>query len=451
MAAIAALGACQTTLRQVSDCKAGDWVNIGSKDGADGLDRNFEERRRFCALIDSDKIRQQSEADYLAGWTQGNQQYWNRLGREDGRNAQPLSFFEVQAISGKTQKNHTPLHRAAYEQGWQLGNADYWYQLGRQDGQAGLTAGQETARATAGAQIGFNVTAYRQGWRDGNYAYWEQVGYQDAHDGIPDSELKRRAAGAQASGLQLREDAYHAGWNKEIVEYWKKLGWQDATEGRDVHTRRDDAKQRGLKFLETDYQQQWEKRLIQYWQDAGNSDGYGHPNQLEERMANARRDHVFVIAQTRELYQQAWSRQNASYCSLENAFDWGRKHHTMAIAVCSADLQNRLQRAWLGGQSYEEVAARHQNVLNDLAVTGERFADGERRLERLEREIRRDQDDKNRANNAENANTDRRRERERHELREFLQNTRRQLDDLRNWEFRYSQQMQQIQRDIYVN
>ncbi|MBI3285292.1 MAG: DUF2799 domain-containing protein [Burkholderiales bacterium] len=450
LAACALLSACQTTMSHVSDCKAGDWVAIGSKDGADGLDKRYDERKRFCSLIDGDKIKTVSSANYDAGWVQGNLQYWTRLGHEDGRSARPLAYFETQANSGAVAENHTPLNRPAYEQGWQAGNGEYWYQLGEQDGRAGMSAGQESVRAGAGAAIGYNAESYRQGWRNGNYEYWVQLGYQDAHDGIPDGELLKRVRSAQAAGLQVREDGYHAGWNREIIEYWKNLGWSDATAGRDIHTRRDDAKKRGLKLAEAEYQQQWEKRLIEYWRDAGNSDGDGHPDRMEERMANARRDNVFVIAQTRDLYQQAWTRQNASYCSIDRAFAWGREHRSMAMEVCSAALQSRLQHAWISGQDFEELAAKLQNTHAELLALSERHSDAGRRLDRLERDLRHDQDDKNRPNNSENSNLDRKRERERQELREFLQHTRRRIDDMRSWEFRYEQQMQQIRRDIYL-
>ncbi|MFZ6657510.1 DUF2799 domain-containing protein [Undibacterium sp. TJN19] len=445
------LSGCQSTMTRVNDCKVGDWVSIGTKDGAEGLDKRFDDRRRFCSLVDGDKIKAESSANYDQGWLLGNYQYWSSLGREDGRAARAISYFESQSKSQTTQRNHTPLNHHAYEQGWQQGNADYWYQTGMQDGKAARNAGEEESRAKAGAAIGFQLAAYQHGWRDGNYAYWEQTGYQDAHDGIPDLELQGRAKKAASAGLLVREDAYHTGWSREIVEYWKNLGWNDAVSGRDIHTRRDDAQKRGLKIFETEYQKKWEQRLQQYWQDMGNKDGYGYPDQLEQRMANARRDNVFVIAQTRALYQQAWANQNARYCTVENAFNWGRQNQAMAVEVCNAGMQNQLRRALLGGQDYENLARRQRDAHNDLLVNNDRYEDAERKLRRLEQEIKRDQDDKNRPKNEDTANIDKRREREHHDLHDIMNNVRRKIDELKTWEFRYEQQMQQIKRDLYLN
>ncbi|MFZ6674667.1 DUF2799 domain-containing protein [Undibacterium sp. Xuan67W] len=443
------LAGCQTTMNQRQDCKVGDWNFIGNKDGAQGFDPRFDERRQFCAAVDGDKIKLESAGQYQAGWQQGNQHFWEEVGARDGISALAVSNYERQLKTEIIVKNHTPPNPDAYQRGWVRGNADYWYGIGDTDGKAGHSAKDEQLRAVSGQTIGFNQTSYQQGWRVGNYAYWTQIGFQDAHDGVPDSELKHRAQAAQTTGVLVREDAYKEAWNKEIIEYWRRLGWSDATEGRDVITRRADAKARGLKFSETEYQQQWEQRLIQYWREAGNTDGFGQPNQLEDRMSNARRNNVFVIPQTRDTYNQAWFAQNAVYCSPDNAFAFGRSNHRMAIEVCQANQQNRARRAWSAGQDYEDIARKLSNINMDLASLNDRRSDAARRLERIEREIRRDQDDKNRVTNNDTANNDRKRERERQELREFLQGTAHRMDDLRSWEFRYSQQMQQIKRDIY--
>ncbi len=444
------LVACQTTISQMHDCKTGDWNFIGNKDGAQGFDPRFEERRKFCSVVDSDKIKAESASNYQLGWEQGNQHFWTALGSNDGRNGQAISYFDTQAGSEKITSNKTPLNKTAYQQGWVKGNTDYWYGLGDLDGKAGRTAKEEQNRAASGQQIGFNQSSYQQGWANGNYAYWTQIGFQDAHDGVPDTELKKRAQAALVSGLFVREDAYKEAWNKEIIEYWRRLGWSDATEGRDVHTRRVDAKARGLKFSEADYVQQWEQRLIQYWRDAGNTDGFGKPNQIEERMSSARANNVFVIAQTRDTYNQAWTTQNANYCSPDNAFNFGRGNNRMAFEVCQASMQNRVRRAWTSGQDYEDLARKLANVDNDLASLNDRRVDAARRLDRIERDIRRDQDDKNRVVNNDTTNNDRKRERERQELRDFLQKTAFRMDELRSWNFRYTQQMQQIKRDIYL-
>ncbi|MFZ6749816.1 DUF2799 domain-containing protein [Undibacterium sp. Ren11W] len=447
----ASLTACQSTRIQVNDCKAGDWGVIGNKDGDQGLDQRFEERKKFCANVDEGKIKADSGASYQAGWEQGNFQYWKRLGAQDGLAAKAMSSFADQAASEQTKKNNTPLHQLAYKQGWISGNADYWRGLGDQDGAAGRAASGETARAAEGQAIGFNRLSYLEGWQTGNQAYWTRLGYLDAHDGKPDAGFKQHASGARENGVQVNEAAYRSAWNLEIIEYWKRLGWEDATQGRDVNTRRADAKQRGLKFSEQEYKQSWEQRLIQYWQDAGKEDGYGRPNLLEDRMANARRNNVFVIAQTREVYQQAWTEQNARYCSVDNAFAFGRSNQGMAIEVCAGPQQNRVRHALASGQEYENVL-RQQSYRNDeLNRLADRRNSAEHRLAQLERETKRDQDDKNRVINAESANIDKRREQEKRELREFLRRSYDEFEDLRRWNFRYEQQLQQIKRDIYLN
>jgi hypothetical protein len=449
--ALTTLSACQSTMLRVNDCKAGDWGMIGNKDGDQGLDQRFEERKKFCANVDEGKIKADSAALYQAGWEQGNFQYWKRLGEQDGRAAKAMSSFADQAASEATKKNNTPLHQLAYKQGWISGNADYWRGVGDQDGVAGRPASGESAREAEGREIGFNRLSYLEGWQTGNQAYWTRLGYLDAHDGKPDSEFKQHALSAQQTGVQVREAAYRSAWNLEIIEYWKRLGWEDATQGRDVNTRRADAKQRGLKFSETEYKQRWEQRLVQYWRDAGKEDGYGRPNQLEQRMASARQNNVFVIAQTRDVYQQAWAEQNTRYCSVDNAFAFGRSNQRMAIEVCAGAQQQRVRRALMSGQEYE-VVLRQQMYRNDeLNRLADRRHDAEHRLARIEREIKRDQDDKNRVTNADTANADRRREQEKRELREFLRRSYDEFEDLRRWNFRYEQQLQQIKRDIYLN
>lgn len=445
------LTACQSTMLRVNDCKAGDWGVIGNKDGDQGFDPRFEERKNFCSNIDEGKIKIDSAASYQAGWEQGNFRYWQRLGKQDGLAAKPVSSFADQAASESVKKNKTPLHQLAYQQGWISGNADYWRGVGDQDGVAGLPASGENARASEGLAIGFNRLSYLDGWQAGNQAYWTRLGYLDAHEGKSDKEFKQHALIAQQAGVQAHETAYRTAWDLEIIEYWKRLAWEDATQGRDVNTRRVDAKTRGLTFSEAQYKRMWEQRLVQYWQDAGKDDGYGKPNQLEDRMANARRNNVFVIAQTRDVYQQAWTEQNTRYCSVDNAFAYGRSNHRMAIEVCIGAQQNRAQRAWMSGREYE-VVLQQQTFRNDeLYRLADRRSDAERRLARIEHDSRRDQDDKSRVANSDSTNSDRKREQEKHELREFLRRTYDEFEDLRRWNFRYEQQLLQIKRDIYLN
>jgi len=447
--ALLSLAACQSTMNRMADCKSGDWQMIGNKDGSDGLDPRFEERKRFCSYVDGDKITQESSTHYQQGWNAGNQQFWYRLGRDDGRNGFAVSQFQVQLRSPKIIDNKTPVQQASYEQGWQQGNHEYWYQTGFQDGKSGQTATKEQERALAGEAIGFRSDSYRQGWQEGNYAYWELLGYQDAHDGVPDSNLSSHTAAAKSRDLLVRPEAYRAGWDKEIVEYWRNLGWNDAVSGRDIYSRRDEAKRKGLKIFEAEYRQKWEERLVRYWAEVGASDGNGKPFQLEQRMANARNENVFVITQTRDVYTDAWNRQNAAYCTVDHAFEWSRKGQRMAIEVCRPELQGRLQRAVIGGRDYEDLARRAYQVQRDIDDQLDRSRDLERRLARLEAEIRRNQDDKNRPNTPENASIDKRNEKDRNELRDAVNMQRRRIDDMRGWAFRYQQQMEQLRRDIY--
>lgn len=449
MALACALSACQSTLNKVHDCKSGDWGVIGNKDGAQGYDPRYEERRQFCSVIDSDKIKTESAANYQAGWEQGNFQYWRHLGVEDGRAAHALSHYEIQTLSALTLKNRTPLNQTAYQQGWIEGNAEYWHAIGDQDGLAGQPASAENSRALEGKLIGFNRVSYLEGWQTGNQAYWTRLGYLDAHEGVPDSEFKKHELGARQAGVQVREDAYRLAWDKEIIEYWKALAWEDALQGRDVNTRRADARQRGLKFSEPEYKQRWEQRLIEYWQEAGRQDGFGKPNQLEQRMSNARADNVFVIAQTRDLYQQAWSEQNARYCSVDNAFLYGRKNDRMAVDVCAESQQNRVRRAWDSGQEYEIVLRKQRQNHEEIAHLMQQRSDAERRLEQILRNIKRDQEDKNRVTNKDTDQSDRAREHERQELGAYLHSLQHRIEDLRNWDWRYEQQLRQIARDIY--
>ncbi len=443
------LAGCQTTIRQANDCRAGDWSVIGSKDGGDGLAPRFEQRREFCAGVDGSKIGLDAPAMYQQGWAGGNERFWSQLGNADGRKGLPASQFGARLVTGKVADNKTPANRPAYEQGWATGNAHYWHAIGDQDGRAGRGAGDEAARAASGSAIGFNAGAWLQGWRDGNYAYWGRIGFQDAHDGLSDRELKNRARQAQAKDLQVREDAYQAAYNKEIVEYWRRLGAQDATDGRDVHMRRADARQRGLVFAEAEYQQQWEQRLQAYWRDAGQADGFGHHNSVDQRIAKARSDNVFVIAQSRDLYNQAWSARNAEYCHVDNAFEMGRDGRRMATEVCQGRDERRARRAWISGRDYDDLARKLRHVKHDAASAYDRRSDLHRKLERLDAEIKRDQNDKNRPRNADNDKHDERRDKERRELREALRHIGERLSDLRAAEFRHEQQMQQIQRDIY--
>ncbi len=449
------LSACQSTALRVSDCKKGDWGIIGNQDGDQGLTPRFEERQKFCSGVEGGKFGADSSRLYLAGWEQGNFQYWRRLGSQDGLAARAMSSFADQAVSEAVKKNNTPLHQLAYKQGWISGNAAYWHRIGDEDGAAGQPASSENVRASEGVGIGFNRFSYLEGWRHGNAAYWTRLGYLDAHAGIPDGKFRQHAELAQRAGVQVVEAAYRSAWDLEIIEYWKKLAGEDATTGRDVNTRRVDAQERGLKFTELEYKRSWEQRLIQYWQEAGKLDGDGKPSQLESRMANARNNKVFVIAQTREVYQQAWAAQNALYCSAENAFAYGRRNQSMAVDVCAGAQQSVVRQALMSGQEYAHIV-RQQSYRNDeLRRLAERRNEALFRLNRLDQEMRndarRDQDEKTRISAPDAAAIERRREQERRELRDFLRRSADEFEDLQRIIVRYDYQLRQIRRDIRLD
>lgn len=447
------LAGCQGTLQRIADCKSGDWTMIGHKDGLAGEIENFAERREFCANHDGKPEPGNPAASYLAGWAQGNWDFWSGRGAGDGRNALPKSGFERHLASPEVKDHGTPANRAAYEAGWSIGNADYWNGVGKRDGTAGLALNRkEAARADAAArQMQFDEPAYMAGWQSGNRTYWHDAGFSDARNGVPDSELRQRAAAARSAGVQVAEDAYRSAWNAEIVNYWKNLGALDAVSGKDITLRRAEARQKGLKLFETEYRTAWEERLNTYWRQAGHDDGYGKPFLLDERIANARRDGVFVIERSRALYTEAWNAENARYCNVENAFEAGRRRAGMAIEVCQPQQQDRLKRAMISGRDYELAAADYGRASAEADDIASRLHELRGRLGRLEREIRANLDNKDRVPTDETRKQDRRREQDRREMAELLDRLERKLDEARRWADRHQQQMQRLRRDIYLN
>jgi len=273
----------------------------------------------------------------------------------------------------------------------------------------------------------------------------------DAHNGVPDSEFKQRAAAARAAGILVQDEAYHAAWNGEIINYWRNLGAADAVSGKDFGLRRKEAQQKGLKIYESDYRQAWEGRLADYWRKAGADDGYGRPFQLDERIASAPRDGVFVISRTRELYTAAWEEQNAKYCVPDLAFEQGRRNAGMVVEVCRPELRNQLKHAYLSGQDYEQASAKYNQAVADANDLSDRLRDAYRRLNRLEGEIRANLANKDRPVNDETTKQDRRREQDRRELADYIQRMERQLDEARRWADRHQVQMQRLRREIYLN
>ena len=442
------LSACAGTMREIRDCKQGDWLVIGQKDGEAGLVAKFEDRRDFCAHYDEGKIKSESATQYQTGWVAGNYQFWNRIGVADGRAPRPQSFYAQQISAEKIIKNKTPLNSAAYDAGWKTGNADYWYGIGDQDGSAAKNADTEKERAQSSGEISFNVDAYRLGWSRGNEAYWTRLGFEDARNGVSDKQFFEHQKRAQQTKLFVRENAYRQAWEQEIVEYWKRLAWADATSGWDVYMRRIDAKKRKLKFSEAEYQAMWEKRLQQYWTDAGHDDGFGQPNRFEERNANARNDKLFVLARSKDDYMQAWYAENARYCSPQNAFEFGRRSAYFALNVCNPTVQARAQHGYVSGERYESVMREKNRVERDLSSTIDRRNDTDDRLRRLEKEIKRDQDNKDRPRNDETAKIDKKREQDRAELSRYIRDLNRKIDDLEMWRHRHLEQLERIMRSL---
>lgn len=246
----------------------------------------------------------------------------------------------------------------------------------------------------------------------------------------------------------MQEESYRAAWNAEIVSYWRNLGTQDATSGKEFGQRGREARAKGLKIHEQEYRQAWEARLAEYWRQTGAEDGNGQPYQLEERMAAAGRTGVFVIPATRDAYTNAWRKENARYCTPDNAFERGRTNVGMAVAVCAPAAHVQLKHAYANGQEFAVAAAKHGDAMadaNDLAL---RLRDAHARLARLERDMRASQDAKDRPRE-EAARQDRRREQERRELMDYLQRLERQYDDARRWAEFHELQMQRLRREIY--
>lgn len=446
------LSGCQSTMRQIKDCKQGDWNVIGNKDGAKGLPANFEERRSFCAGVDGDKIKTESAGFYQSGWANGNSQFWQKLGEADGRLPRPASYYQTQARSESVIGNKTPLNPTAYDIGWRQGNADYWSAIGDQDGVAGLAASIETQRAANAADIGFNANAFQIGWQRGNQAYWTRLGFEDARQGVSDKMLQQHATSARERQVLIRSDAYQIAWDTEIVEFWKRTAWDDATNGWDRYMRRVDAKKRDLKFVEDAYQAMWENRLQQYWRDAGRDDGFGKPQRIEERIANVRKDKVFVIEQSKDIYLQAWHAENMRYCSPENAFGFGRQSAYFELSVCHLTVQARTKHAYDNGQKYEITWREKERVERDIRYALDRRNDADFRIRQLDKDSRKDQDiiknskDQNAVKEA--TNREKRRDQEMHEIRRSIRDLNRSLDDLENWRWRHEQRLEQLQRSI---
>ena len=447
------LGGCGAAMKQrIEACKTGDWTQIGRTDGLDGAPPTFADRKDFCDDHGDDKKPAAADAGahYMAGWEQGNREMWSAVGAIDGAKGLP-SQHAARAAGDEVRKRKTPLNQAAYDEGWLKGNSQYWEDIGKREGTEGMPLTQKEASRSraAAAQLRFDEAAYTNGWHAGNRAFWHDAGLTDARNGTPDSRFRDRAAAARDAGVQVQEEVYRGAWNAEIVNYWRNLGAQDAVSGKEFGTRGKEARQKGLKVFESEYRQAWEKRLSEHWRQVGLEDGYGKPFMLEERIASAARDGVFVIPSTRDIYTKAWEEQNAKYCVPDNAFERGRANTGMAVEVCRVELRNQLKRAYVSGQDFEVAAAKRAQAISDVNDLESRLYDANRRLGRLERDMRGAQDAKDRAVNEESKKQDRRREQERRELIDYIRRLEWQLDEARRWVERHDMQMQRLRREIY--
>ena len=444
---------CASNQDKIKACKIGNWQEIGERDGQEGLIARYEERKQFCDKQDAPST-PQAAVDYANGWDKGNYQLWFQLGDADGLKGMAAGNFIAQSNTKFIKTNATPLNQSAYLAGWTQGNEKFWFAKGEEDGLNGDPESQkETQRSAAlAASLGFNEVSYLRGWRIGNEGYWRTRGRADGMSGEPDSVmLPQRAKASQAVGHYVDEAAYRRGWEAGVVEYWTKWGQEDAITGKQFAMRKKEAMKKGLKILEQVYQTNWENRLMEYWTQAGAEDGWGRADFMEQRMASAGRDGVFVIKQTRELYRAAWQAEHARYCNNENAFAMGRVNQPMNIEVCGNERRLSLKRTYNAGQDYEQMDAKYQRTLADITKLSEKRNQTGQRLQALEEAMRRDLRNKDRKVNNDTVAQDKRREADRNELLANLRDQDRQLEELKRWEDRYTQQLRDLKREAYTN
>jgi hypothetical protein len=449
-------------MRKMSDCKVGDWRQIGKKDGAEALTARFEERKKFCSWVDNDKINTDSAVQYQQGWEEGNQDFWYGLGVEDGKKPVALGYFQERLKSEIVLENKTPIQEAMYQKGWIQGNAEYWSAIGHKDGSSGLSSTMVTQRMQEGQLgVGFNRAAYEQAWELGNQAYWTRLGYLDANQGVSDLQFSQHATEAQQKQVKVNQAAYIKAWELELIEYWKKTAWSDATSGWDKYMRRVDAQKRQLKFLENEYQSMWEQRLLKYWSDAGSDDGFGFPNRLAERMSNVRVDKVFVIPQTQQVYLDAWKSANYRYCDVDHGFNSGRKNQMLNFSVCSPAQLNRARFAWESGREYEMVLSKQRHLRIEMDHVINRIKEVTHRMRQLETPINNEYKkiDNNNKKEGDKKEIDKKNYDSQEQIKRWQQELDRlrrahtahvrELDDLRHHDERYDLHLQRLKRNVY--
>lgn len=444
---------CASNQEKIKACQMGNWQQIGERDGQEGLTARFLERKQFCDKQDAPST-PQAAVDYTNGWNKGNHYLWLSLGESDGLKGMADGNFAAHLNTKLMKANATPLNQPAYLAGWTQGNETFWFDKGALDGQEGSPESRkETRRADAlAASLGFNEASYVRGWRIGNEECWRAWGQADGKIGEPDSiMLPLRKKTAQTTGQYVDEAAYKRGWESGLVEYWTRWGQEDAVTGKQFAMRKKEAMKNGLKILEDVYQTSWNNSLVEYWTQAGAQDGWGRADLMEQRIASAARDGVFVIKQTRELYQAAWQAEHARYCNNENAFAMGRVNQPMNIEVCGNERRLSLKRTYNAGQDYEVMDAKYQRTLSDINRLSEKRNHTGQRLQSLEETIRRDLRNKDRKSSNETITLDRRREADRSEFLATLRDQDRQLEELKRREDRYVQQLRDLKREAYSN
>jgi len=69
------LTACASDPVRINACKAENWQAIGERDGLEGLNARFKDRKDFCSKYQSG-TNASAASDYQSGWKKGEYQFW---------------------------------------------------------------------------------------------------------------------------------------------------------------------------------------------------------------------------------------------------------------------------------------------------------------------------------------------------------------------------------------
>lgn len=434
---------CASVGQAVQDCKTGDWRGLGLRDGGSGISGRFEQRQLFCRGTVDPAPAPDARWQYEQGFAEGNGQFWQGLGQKDGSRGQTSESLRAHTDNPAIA---APPNPAAWEQGWREGLSLWWEAEGRRDGSAGLPEAHVTVRDAEASKRALPPMSakWRSGWQIGNREFWEKTGFEDGLAGLPASQLETRKRDATQRELKVDPAAWQEAWNRGLVEYWQRLGWNDAVSGRQWRDREAEARKRGLPLMEARYRERWEARLAQYWDEAGRQDGWGHPNQWEERQRSAATTGVFVLPSSRELYLRGWAAENARYCEPAHAFEAGRANLAFSFPVCQPALQGSLKRAWASGQDFQAVSLRHADVVGELGRAEQHRQQLRERLRRTESERLRRAEKQAPSPKPEERARD---ERERAELLDRLRDADRRLEELQRREERLARELRALRRD----